>query len=116
MSGVSQNGVEMLGSMREKFEFPRQTLFSIGGGDIDHRRHARATVASDVLGVPPDWDGTGATAQIDVFAVDQPLDFDGGVFGVGFGIGPPADGGPARNPLLSISYQALRAFVWVNSD
>ena len=62
---------------------------------------------SVVLGVPPDWDGTGAfpVACVEVFAVDQPAGFNGGVFGVGFGIGGLADGGPARNPLLHLSYQ-----------
>jgi hypothetical protein len=60
-----------------------------------------------VLGVPATWDGTGdyPVAQIEVFAVDQPADFDGGVFGIGFGIGGLADGGPARNPLLHLTYQ-----------
>jgi hypothetical protein len=61
-----------------------------------------------VLGVPADWDGTGdyPVAQIDVFAVDQPADFTGGVFGIGFGIGGLADGGPARNPLLDLVFRA----------
>ena len=61
-----------------------------------------------VLGVPPDWDGTGdyPTAQIEVFAVDKPSDFKGGMFGVGFGIiDAQANGGPGRNPLLDISYR-----------
>jgi hypothetical protein len=64
-----------------------------------------------VLGVPADWDGTGdyPIAQVEVFAVDQavdqPADWNGGVFGVGFAIGGRADGGPARNPLLHMSYQ-----------
>ena len=58
-----------------------------------------------VLGVPADWDGTGdyPVAQVEVFAVDRPVDFDGGVFGIGFGIDGHADGGPARNPLLHMS-------------
>ena len=52
-----------------------------------------------VLGVPADWDGTGdyPVAQVEVFAVDRPVDFDGGVFGIGFGIDGHADGGTARN-------------------
>ena len=63
-----------------------------------------------VLGVPADWDGTGdyPIADVEVFAVDRPAGFDGGVFGVGFGIGGLADGGPARNPLLHMSYQGER--------
>jgi len=60
-----------------------------------------------ILGVPADWDGTGdyPMAHIEVFAVDQPADFDGGILGVGFAIGGLADGGPARNPLLHLTYQ-----------
>jgi hypothetical protein len=62
-----------------------------------------------VLGVPAAWDGTGdyPVAYIEVFAVDRPDDFDGGVFGIGFGIGGLADGGPARNPLLRLRYQGV---------
>jgi hypothetical protein len=60
-----------------------------------------------VLGVPPGWDGTGdyPVADVEVFAVDQPDDFPGGVLGIGFGIGGLADGGPGRNPLLHLAYQ-----------
>jgi hypothetical protein len=66
-----------------------------------------------VLGVPADWDGTGdyPIAQVEVFAVDRAVDqpnWNGGVFGVGFAIGGHADGGPARNPLLHMSYQGAR--------
>ena len=63
-----------------------------------------------VLGVPDNWDGTGdyPIAEVEVFAVDKPADFDGGVFGVGFGIGGEADRGAARNPLLHIRYRGLR--------
>jgi hypothetical protein len=59
------------------------------------------------LGVPPGWDGTGdyPFAQVEIFAVDQPADFDGGVLGIGFAIGGLADGGPARNPLLQLYFQ-----------
>jgi hypothetical protein len=59
------------------------------------------------LGVPAGWDGTGdyPMADVEVFAVDQPADFDGGVLGIGFGIGGLADGGPDRNPLLHLVYQ-----------
>ena len=63
-----------------------------------------------VLGVPASWDGTGdyPKAHVEVFAFDQPADFEGGVFGVGFAIGGLADGGPARNPLLHLFYQGAR--------
>ncbi len=65
-----------------------------------------------VLGAPDDWDGTGdyPQAEVDVFAVDRPDDFDGGVLGVGFAIGGAADGGPARNPLLRLTYQGKRVY------
>jgi len=60
-----------------------------------------------VVGVPAVWDGSGdyPIAHVEVFAVDRPSGFDGGVFGVGFGIGGLADGGPARNPLLHLRYR-----------
>jgi hypothetical protein len=66
-----------------------------------------------VLGVPAVWNGEGTypIADIEVFAVDrafadsQPVTFDGGVFGIGFAIGGSADGGPARNPLLHLTFQ-----------
>ncbi len=70
---------------------------------------------SVVLGVPQSWDGTGdyPTAVIDVFAADQAFDpqtqtwraFDGGMFGIGFAIGGPADGGSVRNPLRHATYK-----------
>jgi hypothetical protein len=63
-----------------------------------------------VLGVPAVWDGTGdyPVAHVEVFAVDQPAEFDGGVLGIGFAIGGLADGGPARNPLLHLNYMGQR--------
>ena len=47
-----------------------------------------------VLGVPPTWDGTDDSypvAQVEVFAVDRPTEFCGGVLGIGFAIGGLAD-------------------------
>ncbi len=63
-----------------------------------------------ILGVPSLWNGTGEypSAEIEVFAVDQPADFDGGILGVGFAIGGMADGGPGRNPLLHLTYRDER--------
>ncbi|MBD5633044.1 MAG: hypothetical protein IAI49_01085 [Candidatus Eremiobacteraeota bacterium] len=60
-----------------------------------------------VLGVPANWDGTGdyPIARLEVFAFDEPAVTDRGIFGIGFGIGGSADGGPARNPLLALTYQ-----------
>jgi hypothetical protein len=60
-----------------------------------------------VLGVPADWDRKGdyPTAQVEVFAVDEPSDFNGGMMGIGFAIGGAADGGSSRNPLLQLSYR-----------
>jgi hypothetical protein len=68
-----------------------------------------------VLGVPTVWNGEGTypIADIEVFAVDrafadnEPVTFDGGVFGIGFAIGGSADGGPARNPLLHLTFQGM---------
>jgi hypothetical protein len=63
-----------------------------------------------ILGVPAGWDGGGdyPSAEIEVFAVDRPAEFDGGLLGIGFAIGGLADGGPARNPLLHLTYQGER--------
>lgn len=60
-----------------------------------------------VLGIPATWDGTGnyPVARVEVFAVDRPVEFDGGVLGIGFAIGGLADSGPARNTLLHLEYQ-----------
>jgi hypothetical protein len=60
-----------------------------------------------ILGVPATWDGAGdyPMTEVEVFAADRPTDFDGGILGVGFAIGDLADGGPARNPLLHLTYQ-----------
>jgi hypothetical protein len=71
--------------------------------------HGQWITVPVVVGVPDSWDGTGdfPSAQIEVFAVDQPADFNGGVFGIGFAIGGSADGGPARNPLLHLTYRGL---------
>lgn len=58
----------------------------------------------------PTWDGAGEypMTEVEVFAADRPADFDGGILGVGFAIGGLADGGPARNPLLHLTYQGER--------
>ena len=63
-----------------------------------------------ILGVPATWDGAGdyPEAEVEVFAVDRPARFDGGVLGIGFAIGGQADGGPARNPLLHLTYQGTK--------
>jgi hypothetical protein len=53
-----------------------------------------------IPGVPETWDSDGWLSP-----ADRPTDFDGGILGVGFAIGGLADGGPARNPLLHLTYQ-----------
>jgi hypothetical protein len=60
-----------------------------------------------VLGVPAGWNGTGdyPLAHVEVFVADRPANFDGGVLGIGFAINHLADGGPARNPLLHLTYR-----------
>jgi hypothetical protein len=65
-----------------------------------------------VLGLPEMWDGTGVypLAEVEVFAVDRPAGFDGGILGIGFAIGGSADGGPSRNPLLHLTYQGRRLY------
>ena len=94
-----------LGPDFQQFDPSQDTEFRyVSSGKTYHGQWVKVPV---VLGVPADWDGTGdyPVAQVEVFAVDRPAAFDGGVFGVGFGIGGEADGGPPRNPLLHISYQ-----------
>jgi hypothetical protein len=75
----------------------------VSSGDVFWGEWVKAPV---VIGVPATWDGTGTypIADIEVFAVDRPTAFDGGILGVGFGIGGLADGGPSRNPLLHVTY------------
>jgi hypothetical protein len=84
-------------SLDVKFEY-------VSSGKVYCGQWVKAPV---MLGVPETWDGTGdyPMAEIEVFAADQPTDFDGGILGVGFAIGGSADGGPARNPLLHLTYQ-----------
>jgi hypothetical protein len=93
-----------LGSDYQNFDPSRDITFGyVSSGKVYHGQWVRVPV---VLGVPASWDGTGnfPIAQIEVFAVDRPADFNFGVFGVGFAIGGLADGGPARNPLLHMKY------------
>ena len=84
-------------SLDVKFEY-------VSSGAVYWGQWVKAPV---ILGVPETWDGDGdyAMAEVEVFAVDRPTDFDGGILGVGFAIGGLADGGPARNPLLHLTYQ-----------
>ncbi len=79
------------------------TFGYVSSKNVYHGQWVRVPV---VLGVPALWDGTGdfPIAEIEVFAVDQPGNFNGGVFGIGFAIGKLGDGGPASNPLLSLTY------------
>src|ERR1700683_1071416 len=84
-------------SLDVKFEY-------VSSGTVYWGQWVKAPV---ILGVPETWDGNGdyPMAEVEVFAVDRPTDFDGGILGVGFAIGGLADGGPARNPLLHLTYQ-----------
>ena len=61
---------------------------------------------SVVIGVPEGWDGTGdfPRTEIEVFAVDSPATFSGGMFGIGFAIEAEANGGAVRNPFLHLTY------------
>jgi len=96
---------QTLGPDYQNFDPAQDVEFGyVSSGNVYLGQWVRVPVA---LGVPAAWDGTGdyPMAHVEVFAVDQPADFDGGVFGVGFAIGGLADGGPARNPLLHLTYQ-----------
>jgi hypothetical protein len=93
-----------LGPDYQNFDPSLDTKFQlVSSGNVYWGQWVRV---STVLGMPAKWDGTGdyPFAEIEVFAVDQPSEFDGGIFGIGFAIGGLADGGPARNPLLHLTY------------
>jgi hypothetical protein len=95
-----------LGADYQKFDCSQDTEFRYASsGRVYWGQWVKVPV---VLGVPMTWDGTGdyPVAEVEVFAVDQPAGFDGGVLGIGFAIGGLADGGPARNPLLHLTYKA----------
>ena len=94
-----------LGPHYQSFDPSRDVKFQyISSGNAYWGQWVKVPV---VLGVPAEWDGAGdyPIAHVEVFAVDQPAEFEGGVFGIGFAIGGLADGGPARNPLLHVTYQ-----------
>ena len=84
-------------SLDVKFEY-------VSSGTVYWGQWVKAPV---ILGVPETWNGDGdyPMAEVEVFAVDRPTDFDGGILCVGFAIDGLADGGPARNPLLHLTYQ-----------
>jgi hypothetical protein len=96
---------QRLGPAYQSFDPSLDTKFQfVSSGNIYWGQWVKVPV---VLGVPLTWDGTGdyPIVELEVFAVDRPTEFDGGVFGIGFGIGGAADGGAARNPLLHLSYR-----------
>ena len=70
----------MLGPDYQDVDPSRDLKFGfVSSGNVYNGQWVKLPV---VLGVPPSWDGTGdfPIAQIEVFAVDQPADFNGGVF------------------------------------
>ena len=96
---------QVLGPDYQDFDPSQDITFGyVSSGNTYYGQWVKVPV---VLGVPAASDGKShyPVAHIEVFAVDQPHDFDGGVFGIGFGIGGLADGGPARNALLHLRYQ-----------
>jgi hypothetical protein len=96
-----------LGPDYQNFDPSQDITFGfVSSGNMYHGQWVEVPVS---LGVPASWDGMGdyPTTQVEVFAVDQPVDFDGGVFGIGFAIGGSADGGAARNPLLQTTFKGL---------
>jgi hypothetical protein len=96
---------QKLGSDYQNFDPSLDTKFEFASsGNVYWGQWVKVPV---VLGVPATWGGVGdyPLAEVEVFAVDQPVGFDGGILGSGFAIGGLADGGPARNPLLHLTYQ-----------
>ena len=96
---------QRLGPAYQNFDSSLDVKFEyVSSGNVYYGQWVRAPV---ILGVPETWDGDGdyPMAEVEVFAVDRPTDFDGGILGVGFAISGPANGGPARNPLLHLTYQ-----------
>jgi hypothetical protein len=95
---------QSLGPAYQNFDRSLDVTFEyVSSGKVYCGQWVKAPV---ILGVPETWDGDGdyPMAEVEVFAVDRPTDFDGGILGVGFAIGGLADGGPARNPLLHLTY------------
>jgi hypothetical protein len=99
---------QVLGPDYQDFDPARDITFGYVSSGASYQ--GQWVKVSVVLGVPADWDGAGdyPIAEVEVFAVDQPAGFDGGVLGIGFGISGQADGGPARNPLLHVRYRGKR--------
>jgi hypothetical protein len=96
---------QSLGPAYQNFDPPLDVKFEyVSSGKVYWGQWVKAPV---ILGVPETWDGDGdyPMAEVEVFAADRPTDFDGGILGVGFAIGGLADGGPARNPLLHLTFQ-----------
>jgi hypothetical protein len=96
---------QSLGPAYENFDRSLDMKFEyVSSGKVYWGQWVKAPV---ILGVPETWDGDGdyPMAEVEVFAADRPTDFEGGILGVGFAIGGLADGGPARNPLLHLTYQ-----------
>ncbi len=96
---------QTLGPEYQDFDPAQDITFGfVSSGKMYHGQWVEVPVT---LGIPAAWDGTGdyPATHVEVFAVDQPADFSGGVFGIGFAIGGSADGGAARNPLLHIIYR-----------
>jgi hypothetical protein len=94
---------QRLGPIYQDFDPSLDTKVQlVSSGDIYWGQWVSVPV---ILGVPAMWDGMGdyPSAEIEVFAADQPADFDGGLLGVGFAIGGLADGGPARNLFLHLT-------------
>jgi hypothetical protein len=96
---------QSLGPAYQNFDSSLDVKFEyVSSGKVYWGQWVKAPV---ILGVPETWDGAGdyPMAEVEVFAVDRPTDFNGGILGVGFAISGLADGGPPRNPILHLTYQ-----------
>jgi hypothetical protein len=93
----------VLGPAFQNFDPSKDITFGfISSGNHYHGQWVDVPV---VIGVPEAWDGAGEfpTAVVEVFAVDQPADFSGGMLGIGFAIEKDANGGANRNPFLHLT-------------
>jgi hypothetical protein len=95
---------QKLGPDYQNFDPSLDTKFQfVSSGDVYWGQWVKVPV---ILGVPALWDGTGdyPLAEVEVFAVDRPDGFDGGILGIGLAIGGLAVRADEMIPLEGIGF------------